>query len=730
MQRLELRPYQKEAVEKGIEFFRSPTRENGILVISTGGGKTLVVSEIANRLDENILVFQPSKEILEQNLESMRKYTEDCSAYSASVGEKKVSKITFATIGSVKEHINEFKHFRYVLADECFTGETEILTEKGWQRFDRLDHSLKVAQYNNGIVSFVYPSRYIEREHEGDMCRFRIRQNIQVPMTCGHELLLYNPQKDIYKKVTVDNFSPNNFHWRIPLAGVCEMADEQLTPLERLYIAFQADGSFQMVTRNYTKGIFSFTKERKINRFKMLCHLANIKYSEVKDKNNNRHRFIATFPAGTTKFIRKHIKFPMSYQKARAILEECALWDGYIQNDHTLYYGSTVEDNTNFYSEVAALAGYSAIKTIQHDNRETFYKDVHRLFIHKNKTSKDTQTASVEHYYYKGKVYCVEVPSHNIVIRHNGYSFVTGNCHTVSADNENGMYIKFLSMLDCKVLGLTATPYRLYADTVFDFSTRKMTSVNARLLMLPQVANPFFTKILYIVQNKDMFDQGYLCRPKYYECKPPRWNEDKMFTNSMGSDYSEKSIQWMMETSDMTKHLISICRRLLQPKTGVPRNGILVFTQFVEDAEEICANVAYSAFVCGTTTKKNRERIIQEFREGKIKVLVNVSALSTGFNVPSLDTVVLGRPTLSLSLYLQQVGRAVRRFDGKDAWIVDCVGNTSRFGYMENIYIAKPKGKDKEEVFGYVIDKKTRQYHWKQLTGVPLKQSEENLFVK
>lgn len=417
----ETRKYQQEAIEKGVEFFLDKKRENGIIVLPTGSGKAFCISSIADRLGENLLVFQPSKEILEQNLETMRTYTEDCSAYSASVGQKKVSKITFATIGSVKNHIDEFKHFKYIMVDEC---------------------------------------------------------------------------------------------------------------------------------------------------------------------------------------------------------------------------------------------------------------------------------------------------------------------HGLGTDNDEGMYIKFLSMLDCKVLGLTATPYRLYTDTKFDYVTRKMTTVNARLLMLTQVPNPFFTRILYIVQNREMFDKGYLCAPTYYEVKPPRWNEEKMFANTSGSDFSSKSVQWMMEQSDMTRHLISICRRLLKPKDGKPRNGILVFTQFVEDAEEICANVAYSAYVCGTTTKKNRERIINEFKEGKIKVLVNVSALATGFNVPSLDTVVLGRPTLSMALYLQQVGRCVRRFDGKNAWVIDCVGNTKRFGHMENVWIGRMNGSLHEEVYGWVADKKHPDGRWKQLTGVPLKQTEASLFVK
>lgn len=74
---------------------------------------------------------------------------------------------------------------------------------------------------------------------------------------------------------------------------------------------------------------------------------------------------------------------------------------------------------------------------------------------------------------------------------------------------------------------------------------------------------------------------------------------------------------------------------------------------------------------------------------------------------------------MSLSLYSQIVGRVVRKFDGKNAWVIDCVGNTRRFGYMENLYIAQD-AQGKYETFGWVENYDTRRYEWKQLTGIVL----------
>ena len=212
-------------------------------------------------------------------------------------------------------------------------------------------------------------------------------------------------------------------------------------------------------------------------------------------------------------------------------------------------------------------------------------------------------------------------------------------CHGIGSDNADSMYLTFLSMLDCKVLGFTATPFRLTSERYFDYEAKAMRTKNAKLTMLINEDTPFFKKILYVVQVKDLLNQGYLANLKYYSVKPTRWNEEKIYKNTTGSDYSEKSVKFMMEMSDMTTHLISVCRRLLQPKTGVPRKGILVFTQFVEDAEKIANSVHSAAFISGMTTKKNRERILQDFQDGKIKVLANCGVLTC----LSADTEILTR---------------------------------------------------------------------------------------
>jgi len=114
-----LRDYQQEAVDKAVEYLKARHTHNGLLVLPTGSGKSLVVAGIIKALDEPTLVLQPSKEILWQNVEKFRSYGGRCGIYSASAGVKRLDDVTFATIGSVIKKLDKLERFRYILVDEC-----------------------------------------------------------------------------------------------------------------------------------------------------------------------------------------------------------------------------------------------------------------------------------------------------------------------------------------------------------------------------------------------------------------------------------------------------------------------------------------------------------------------------------------------------------------------------------------------------------------------------------
>lgn len=388
----ELRNYQKAASDAAVKFFLDDTKKhNGLIVASTGCGKSLIIADIAYRLDTDVLVFTPSKEILQQNYEKMCSYGVECSMYSASVGQKVISKVTFCTIGSVRNYAELFQHFKYILVDEC--------------------------------------------------------------------------------------------------------------------------------------------------------HLVNPKA---------------------------------------------------------------------------------------------------------------------------------------------------------------GMYKKFLSQLKRKVIGLTATCYRLETSVDMDWRTKKpkFGTNKAWLQMLTDYRKPIFKEIIYNIQIDELLDKGYLAKLKYFDLPPSGWNERLLKKNTSGSDFSNESISAVCESSGFNFHLIDVVKRLMNPKDGTSRNGILVFVRFVEDAKRLAANVDSCEYICGDMDGKERDRILQDFASGKIKVLVNSNILVQGYDRPDLDTVVLASPTMSLARHYQEIGRVLRPHPSKEyGWVIDLVGNVKRFGEVSDLRLLQDE-KGHWNVFG------------------------------
>lgn len=364
----QLRDYQKQASDAAVKAFQSKKKSNGLIIVSTGGGKSLIIADIASRLDSPLLVFQPSKEILQQNFAKLQSYgILDCGCYSASVGCKDINRITFATIGSVMNHMDDFSHFKYILIDEA--------------------------------------------------------------------------------------------------------------------------------------------------------HVVNSK---------------------------------------------------------------------------------------------------------------------------------------------------------------GGMYEKFINLQDRQVVGLTATPYRLSSymgGSMLKFLTRTR----------PRI----FSEVLYVCQTSDLLAKGYLADLKYYDLTVI--NIENVRSNSTGADYDEKSLKLEYERSGFFDKLTATTLRVLKPKNGIPRKGVLVFTRFVDEAEDLVRKLRLknipADIVTGNTPKTEREWILEKFKSGELKVIANAQVLTTGFDYPELDTIIMARPTKSLALYYQCVGRAIRPFKGKEGWIIDLCGNYKRFGKVSDLKI-------------------------------------------
>lgn len=255
---------------------------------------------------------------------------------------------------------------------------------------------------------------------------------------------------------------------------------------------------------------------------------------------------------------------------------------------------------------------------------------------------------------------------------------IMDECHLCNP--KEGMYKTFFETLNCKILGLTATPYRLNTS-----------SYGAILKFITRTRPRIFHDVIYQVQISTLLDMGYLAKLDYYPMKPSGWNETNLQVNSTGADYTDKSVVREYERLDFYSYLVQIVNRLLNPKTG-QRKGILVFTRFLKEAERLTESIPGCAIVTGETPKKERERLLEAFKKGEIKVIANVGVLTVGFDYPELDTIVMARPTMSLALYYQIVGRAIRPHKEKDSgWIIDLCGNVQRFGEVKDLKLTEPK---------------------------------------
>ena len=243
-------------------------------------------------------------------------------------------------------------------------------------------------------------------------------------------------------------------------------------------------------------------------------------------------------------------------------------------------------------------------------------------------------------------------------------------------NSKSGQYKRFIEAENRQVIGLTATPYRLsnyIGGSMLKFLTRTR----------PRI----FTQVLYACQVSDLLAKGFLAKLRYFDLTTIDMSHIR--SNSTGADYDEKSLKIEYELSGFYDKLAQTTYRVLHPKNGIARNGVLVFTRFIREADELCGKMKAkgysSAIVTGETPTAEREQILAKFKAGEISVVANVGTLTTGFDYPELDTVIMARPTKSLALWYQCVGRAIRPCKGKDGWIIDLGGNYRRFGKVEDL---------------------------------------------
>lgn len=117
---------------------------------------------------------------------------------------------------------------------------------------------------------------------------------------------------------------------------------------------------------------------------------------------------------------------------------------------------------------------------------------------------------------------------------------------------------------------------------------------------------------------------------------------------------------------------------------------MLVFCATTEQAKDLSEVIVGSKCVFGETDSKDRKSIIDDFKSGALKTVFNCNCLTTGFDHPGLDCIILLRPTRSIVLYNQMIGRIVRTAPGKSfGTVVDLTGTVKSIGRVESFKMYK-----------------------------------------
>ena len=222
------------------------------------------------------------------------------------------------------------------------------------------------------------------------------------------------------------------------------------------------------------------------------------------------------------------------------------------------------------------------------------------------------------------------------------------------------------------VVGMTATPWRLSEKEGFDH-------LFDDLICGPQIA--------------DLQSNCWLCGDRVFMPHPDR----SIYGGEVGStgDYTESGI----ESANSGRNIMTAGAFEYWQERARDRQTIVyaVSVRHARNIVQVFQNAGFSAeVILGDTDSEERRKTIAKFKNGDIQVLVNVAVATEGFDLPDASCVLITRPTLSLALFMQMIGRGLRpKDDGGDCFILDLAGNTTRHGLPQDSreWSLEPRGK-------------------------------------
>lgn len=262
----------------------------------------------------------------------------------------------------------------------------------------------------------------------------------------------------------------------------------------------------------------------------------------------------------------------------------------------------------------------------------------------------------------------------------------------VPIDNKDSMYMKFFRQVRKPIVGLTGTPFR----TTQKYSRLRNGDVIQSTFIKSLDDFKFWGKIVHGISYKELLELGRVAPIQYSIADTDR---RMLRENSTGLDYTEDSLADYGVTNRQR-----VCECINGALNVWKCKRVLVAVPNIEEAEAI-------AVMCGGATvhskmpKKERTQIINKFKSGEIKVIVQVLVLNVGFDLPALDCVIFARPSKSLRIWSQFVMRGGRKDPEDPEKVCRCIdmgGMLKLYGRIEDV---KVKGGVVYGTYGSISDK-------------------------
>jgi DNA repair protein RadD len=245
---------------------------------------------------------------------------------------------------------------------------------------------------------------------------------------------------------------------------------------------------------------------------------------------------------------------------------------------------------------------------------------------------------------------------------------VIDECHRVSLepDSQYAQVIKQLKLNNPRIciLGLTATPYRLGLGWIYNYALRG--EVKTKALR-------FFKHCIYELPLEYMIRNRYLTPPVKVDIPVTAYDFSELRDGS--NAYTMAQLEEALHKQRRLTPLI--IKNIIDITESDERQGVMIFSSTVKHAQEIMNHLppGQARLVVGSTELSERDQIVDEFKQKAFKYLVNVSVLTTGFDAPHVDVIAILRPTESISLYQQIIGRGLRLdSDKQDCLVLDYTG--------------------------------------------------------